>query len=117
MKKQYNTAKGRQINEGLRRLEESRLPGQCFSQAELARACNVHRRTIGFIETSALHSIAVALAAEEGLVEELFHGRSVKEVLSKTFANPYKTGRPAVRPKKAPARKADKFAYDPIEVS
>lgn len=75
---------GNKILQGFRRLGQTQKPGQTFSQAEIARACNVDRRSIGRIEERALHTFARRLhASDRQLISEIFADKPIKEIFDR----------------------------------
>lgn len=93
------------IDDGLRRLQARQAPGQSFTPSEIARECDVTNRAITFIERRAMFNFTKRLhAAAPKLFEEILEGRPIKELFNGLNSNPYKTGKPNVRPKIAKAK-------------
>jgi hypothetical protein len=86
--------KNEQIVDGFRRLAARQKPGQTFSQSEIARECNVHKRSIAFLERKAQYNFAKRLhdLCPE-LLGEIFKDRPVTELLAGLSPDPYRTGK------------------------
>lgn len=98
----------RSIEEGCARLQASQAPGQIFTAGQIAKECEVDQRAIVFIERRAMLKLARGLhKMNPGFFEEVLHGRPITEVLDNLGRDPYRTGRPAVRPKKVQKKKID----------
>jgi hypothetical protein len=88
--------KTEQILAGLRRLNEQQLPGQCFSPAEIGRACSCHERSVVATERRAVYKLAKRLQEKfPGMLEEAHGAKSLKEIIAGLIADPWKTGRPS----------------------
>lgn len=92
--------KSEQILAGLRRLSRSRLPGQTFTPLQIARECGCRDRSIVFLERKAQRNLARRLQALcPDLLEAVFQGRPITELLGRVQKDPYRSGRAFVRPK------------------
>lgn len=86
--------KNDQIVDGFRRLAARQKPGQTFSQSEIARECNVHKRSIAFLERKAQYNFAKRLTDLcPELVADIFRDRPITELLSRLSPDPYRTGK------------------------
>jgi hypothetical protein len=88
--------KTEQILAGLRRLNAQQLQGQCFSPAEIGRACGCHERSVVATERRAVYKLAKRLQEKfPGMLEEAHGAKSLKEIIAGLIADPWKTGRPS----------------------
>lgn len=92
--------KSQRIDAGLRRLSSRQRPGETLTPTQIARECGCRDRAIVFIERKAqLRFVSQMQKMYPGLIEQVFNGRPIHELMAQISKDPYRSGRPAVRPK------------------